>query len=114
MTAIGMLILAIIIGLIGFAGLKLLPLYLNHYKVVSVLNGVKEELDGQNPTRTDIRKSIDKRMVVESINSIDLDDIKITKETPGYVVAAQYEQRTSFIANIAFTVSFDKTVEISL
>ncbi|MGH8494895.1 MAG: DUF4845 domain-containing protein [Gammaproteobacteria bacterium] len=114
MTAIGMLILAIIIGLIGFAGLRLLPLYLNHYKVVSVLEGVKKEYDGQNPTRTDIRRSIDKRMVVESLNTIAADDIEITKEDAGYVVAAQYEQRTSFVGNISFIVAFDKSVEIAL
>ncbi|MBA3563299.1 MAG: DUF4845 domain-containing protein [Gammaproteobacteria bacterium] len=114
MTVIGMLILAIILGLIGFAGLKLLPLYLNHYKVVSVLEGVKKEYDGQNPTRTDIRKSIEKRMVVESLDTLEADDIEIKREDPGYVVAAQYEQRTTFIANVSFLVTFDKTVEIAL
>lgn len=114
MTAIGMLILAIIIGLMAFAGLRLVPLYLNHYKVVSVLEGVKKEYDGQNPTRTDIRRSIEKRMVVESLNTIEVEDIEIIRKDPGYVVAAQYEQRTSFVGNVSFLVSFDKTVEISL
>ena len=114
MTAIGMLILAIIVGLLGFAVLKLVPVYLEHYKVVSVLDGVKKELDGQNPTRTDIRKSIEKRMVVESLNAIDIDDVKVTKEGSGYVVSAQYEQRRPFIANVSFVVSFEKAVEIAL
>ena len=114
MTALGMLIVAIIVGLIGFACLKLIPVYLAHYKVVSVMEGVKKELDGQNPTRTDIRKSIEKRMVVESINSLDLDDFQITRETAAYVVTAKYEQRTSFIANLSFVADFEKTVEIRL
>lgn len=114
MTAIGMLILAIIIGLIGYACLRLIPVYLEHYKVVSVLDGARKELEGQNPTRTDIRKSIEKRMVVESLNAIDIDDVKVTKEGPGYVVSTQYEQRRPFIANVSFVVSFDKTVEIAL
>ena len=114
MTAIGMLILAIIIGLIGFACLRLIPVYLEHYKVVSVLEGARKELEGQNPTRTDIRKSIEKRMVVESLNAIDIDDVKVTKEGSGYVVSAQYEQRRPFIANVSFVVSFEKAVEIAL
>lgn len=114
MTAIGMLILAIIVGLLGFAVLKLVPVYLEHYKVVSVLEGAKKELDGQNPTRTDIRKSIEKRMVVESLNAIGIDDVKITKEGPGYVVSAQYEQRRAYLGNVSLLVTFEKTVEIAL
>ncbi|CAN5193958.1 hypothetical protein BH24PSE2_BH24PSE2_16400 [soil metagenome] len=113
MTGIGMLIVAVIVGLMGFAALKLTPLYLNHQKVISVLEGVKKEYDGQNPTRSDIRTSIEKRMNIESLDTIDVDDIEIKRGDAAYLVAARYEQRTPFIANISFLLTFDKSVEIA-
>ena len=70
MTAIGFVIIAIIVALIGFAGLKLTPVYLEHMKIVSTLNDVKDTLDGQNPSIQEIRSSINKRLVIEMVSQV--------------------------------------------
>ena len=112
MTTLGMLILVAFIGLFVFAGIRLAPVYLEHMKIVSVLDGVQAEYSGQNPSRDDIKRSLSRRFDIESINIISDKDVKIRKVGDGYVLEAVYENRTPFIANISFAVTFDKKVEV--
>jgi len=111
-TALGFIILAVFIGLFVFAGLRLTPVYLNYMKVAGVLDGAKIEFDGQNASRADIRTSIYRRFDVESVSEISARDVKVTAQEGLYTVQATYQHTTPFIANVSFTVSFDKKVTI--
>lgn len=108
MTTLGMIILAAFIGLIAFGGLRLTPVYLNYFKVVGVVNGVQEEFDGQANSASAIRSSISRRFDVESVGVITARDVSVTTVDGGYEVRAQYDHTAPFIANISFTVHFDK------
>ena len=112
MTLIGALTLAILVGAIVFAGIKLTPVYLEYMKVVSVLEGVKEEMDGANATPMAIKNSIEKRLYVEGVRAVKLQDFTIRKDNANYVVRARYEDRATYVANVSFLVQFNKSVEI--
>jgi hypothetical protein len=112
MTAIGFVIMAVIVALIGFAGLKLTPVYLEHMKIVSTLNDVKEQLDGQNPSIQEIRSSINKRLVIEMVTTVKARDFKIKKTEAGYDVRIQYENRTQYVANLYLVAVFNNVVGI--
>lgn len=108
MTTLGMLILALFLGLVAFGGLRLTPVYLNYMKVVGVINGVQEEFDGQAPSRSAIRSSISRRFGVESVGVISARDVQVTSVDGGFEVRAEYDHTAPFIANISFTVHFNK------
>lgn len=110
MTTLGMLILVAFVGLFVFAGIRLVPVYLEHMKIESVLNGVQQEFDGQNPTIQNIRQYMQKRFDIESVSVIAASEVKVAREDNGYVVSASYSNTTPFIANVSFSVSFDKQV----
>ncbi len=114
MTAIGMLILAAILLLVGYAGLRLTPIYLEHMKVLQILNDVKIELDGQEASLARLRASIGNRLNIESVMGLNVKDFKITKTSigGGYVVQAKYDRRAHYVANIYLLAEFDDTVEI--
>ena len=112
MTTLGLLILVVFIGMFGYAGIRLTPIYLNYVAIASVIDGVLKEYDGQNPTRTDIKKSIGRRFDVESISLITARDVKVTSSGAGFQVAVVYDHKADFIANISFSVHFDKTVMV--
>ena len=112
MTFLGLLIIAMLVGVIFFAGVKLTPVYMQHMKLVAVLEDTKAELDGQNASGARIRNSIEKRLNIEAIRTVPLKEFKITKQGAGYLVNLDYQTNTSFIANVSFLVSFDKSVEI--
>ena len=109
MTTLGFIILASFIGLIAFGALRLTPIYLNYIKVVGVIDGVQREFDEKNSTRAMIRSSISRRFDVESVSEIGAKNVTVTTVDGGMEVAAVYDHTSPFIANISFTVHFDKT-----
>ena len=110
MTTLGFLILVVFVGLFAFAGIRLAPVYLNYVKVAGVLDGVYDEFDSQNPSRAAIRTSITRRFEVESVSNITHREVKVTAESGGFLLEAQYDHTTPFIGNLYFTVRFDKQV----
>ena len=110
MTTLGLIILVAFVGLFGFAGIRLAPVYLNYMKVLGVVNGVHEEFDGTNPSRSAIRSSISRRFDVESVGEITARDVSVTSVDGGYEVRAKYNHLAPFIANVSFSVEFDKAV----
>lgn len=109
MTTLGTLILIVFVGLFAFAGIRLTPVYLNYMKVVGVVNGVQDEFDGQNASRAAIRNSIGRRFDIESVAQITARDIEVNAVDGGFEVVAQYDHTAPFIANVSFTVHFNKT-----
>lgn len=114
MTAIGFVVIAAILGVFGFAALKLTPAYLENIKIKQILNDVKLELDGQNPTPQAIRRSLENRLNIEMVDGMKARDFIIEKTEGGYRVAAVYDRTESFLANVSLQVSFDDEVEIRL
>lgn len=112
MTTLGLIILVVFVGLFAFAGIRLTPVYLNYLKVVGVIDGVKEEFDGQAPSRAAIRNSIVRRFDVESVTQITARDIEITTVDGGFEVTAAYEHKAPFIANVSFTVDFRRSTKV--
>lgn len=112
MTTVGFLILIVFVGLFAFAGIRLTPVYLNYLKVAGVIDGVYDEFDSKNPSRDAVRRSILRRFQVESVSELTDRDVKVTAADGGFLVEAQYDHTTPFIANVHFTVRFDKSVVI--
>lgn len=108
MTTLGMLILVAFMGLFAFAAIQLTPVYLNYMKVAGVVDGVKEEFDGQSPTVGNIRRSIERRFGIESVTVITARDIKVTPDSGGFRVDATYDHTVPYIANVSFSVHFSK------
>ena len=112
MTFIGLLFTLAIIGVVVFAGLRLVPVYLEYLKVVSVMDGVSSDLDGTNPTLTEIRQGLESRLYIEGVKAVRTGDFKIEKADNGYRMKLNYEQTAPYIANVSFLVSFSKSVEV--
>ena len=110
MTAVGVMVLTVFVGLFAFALIRLTPVYLNYMKVAGVIDGVFKEFDSQNPTRAAIRTSISRRFDVESVTVITYRDITVTPDSGGFLVEANYDHKTPFIGNVYFTVAFQKDV----
>jgi len=109
-TAVGFIMLALFIGLFAFAAIRLTPVYLNYMKVAGVLEGVFDEYDSQNPSRATLRSAISRRFGVESVSVISSRDIKVTPDSAGFLLVANYAHTEPFIGNLHFTVRFNKRV----
>ncbi len=112
LTAISFLVLAAMVGLIGFAGLKLVPVYLENMKIRKILNDVKSEFDGQPVSAQQLRNAIDKKLNIEMVYNLKASEFAIEGDGGGLTVAARYERAEPFIANISLLASFNNEVEI--
>lgn len=113
MTAIGLIVVVVVLGLIGFGVIQLVPVYLENMKIVQVLNQTKIDLDGQNASVKMIRDALAKRSDIESLYDVDPAKDYVVKRSPaGYRVSMDYERRRAFVANVYLLAEFDHAVEI--
>ena len=112
-TFIGWLVLLVPIGVLVYAGIRLTPLYLEYMNVARTLTQVKTEYDGNGPTASAVRASIEKHFDSNDVKTISVKDIVIVPQGRGMAVTASYDAWTPLFADISLVVSFDKTVEIS-
>jgi len=110
-TALGFLILATLVGIVGLAVLKITPMYIKNMRMSTILSDVERDLSGQGPTPLSIRNELSKRFTVEDIH-MDLNAFKITQSKDGYSLRVTYEERAPYIADLYLVVAYDKQVEI--
>lgn len=93
--------------------LRLLPLYIEAAAVRSSLQGLESSLGSGNTSPGLIRSGLNKRFDINSINSVEPEDITILRERGVFVIDINYEVRVPFVANVDFIVSFDNSGEVS-
>lgn len=109
-TAIGWIILMIPFAIVGYAGIRLAPVYLNYMKVVRALDEVAGDPDGGSLTPESIRTKIDRHFEIDMVDYPTAKDMKITRDGTTWEVEATYEDDAPLFANISLHVVFDKLV----
>jgi len=112
-TFLGMVTIVAILGLGVYAGIRLVPLYLDNFTVMKALKDTASTLQGQTVNPSAIRKALDARWSIDYISSVEVRDIEITPVATGLEMRAAYEARAPFVANISFAVEFDEAVVVS-
>jgi Domain of unknown function (DUF4845) len=112
-TAIGWLILLIPFAVIIYAGIRLLPVYLNYMAVARSLDELKTEYQTGGATPDAIRESLQKRFDVENVDYPAVKDINITRDNQGWHVEAAYYDQAPLFLHITLQVQFDKNVMLT-
>ena len=110
-TALGWLFLLTPMAIVVYAGVRLMPVYLNYMKVVRALDLVAS--DGANNDITAIRTTIDKHFEIDMVDYPTAKDIKVTRNGAGFQVEAAYDDEAPLFGNISLHIVFDKTVKTS-
>lgn len=112
MTFIGLICILVLVGAIGYAVVRLVPVYLNYMKLARTLESAATEFKGEAANLDGVRKSIDRHWAIEDITGIDQKDIEITKDDGGLTLHAVYDDTVPYLGNISLSVHFDKTVKV--
>jgi Tfp pilus assembly protein PilE len=112
MTFIGLLCILVLVGIIGYAGVRLVPVYLNYMNVVRTMTATASEVKGDNPDLGAIRNSLERHWEVETITAVDYKDIEITRDDSGVSLHVAYDDSEPYIGNVSLAVHFDKTVKV--
>jgi hypothetical protein len=112
-TFIGWLVLLTPLVVLGYAALRLTPVYLNYMKVARAMEQTADEFQTeQSVTAQQLRNSIDKRLDVESVSYPSVRDIVIRRDGQAWVMQAAYEDVAPLFSNVSLLVTFDRKVEV--
>jgi hypothetical protein len=112
MTFIGMLFILGMVGMFLYAGVRLLPVYLNYLKVARSMDAAAGEFKSESPDQGAVRRSLDKHWQIEDISGVDAKEVEITKDETGMVMHVAYDESAPYISNVSLSVHFDKTVKV--
>ena len=112
-TFIGILILVTFIGLFVYAGIRLVPVYLEYMNIAKSMDTIKADMTSVDSAQS-IRVALDKRFFIDAVTVITAKDLTITRDGAAWVVHAEYDADAPFVANISFSVHFDKTVVLGV
>lgn len=110
-TFLGLLFLVAFVGSFVYAGIRLVPVYLEYMSISHVFDGLAAETHGA-VTEGTLRTAIGQRLELEDADSLDPRDVEISRDGGVWTVRAAYSRETSFIGNVSFVVHFDKLVEV--
>jgi hypothetical protein len=111
-TFLGMVTIGAILGLGLYAGIRLVPLYIEYFAVSRAITQAADSMKGGDSSATAIRSALARRWEVEDIKGVGVEDIEISKVANGIQLEAAYRAEAPFIANVSLVVDFEKTVVI--
>src|ERR1700674_1828336 len=92
MTFIGILCILALVGVIGYAGIRLIPVYLNYIKARRTMEVTATEFKGENPDVGGMRRSLEHHWIVEDPSGVDVKDIEISKDDSGVSMHVVYDR----------------------
>jgi len=112
-TMIGWLFLLIPIAIVGYAGIRLAPVYLNYMKVArSVEQTATQFKDDESITAQTIRNTLEKHFDIESVDYPTTKDIDVHRDGQAWIIEASYEDVAPLFANLSLLLKFHKSATI--
>lgn len=112
LTFISWLVIIVVAGFLVMVGIKITPVYLEHFAVKKSLESLKSEpLISRKPV-TEIRKMLMRRLDMNNIRFLGKDDIKISRASGVTKINIAYEERKPIVANMALVMTFDDSIEL--
>ena len=114
-TFIGWIFLLVPIALLGYVGIRLVPIYLNYMRVAHSIEQTAQEVKADDASSTNagqIRNSLGKHFDIESIDFPDVKDVSIRHEDTGWVIEAKFQDTAPLLYNISLLVDFDKVARV--
>ena len=113
MTLIGFIIVLGFVIFLSYIGMKIAPIYLEYYSVVSAMNGVAQEKGSARLSPYNIRVRVLNRLYVSySAENVKERDIKLVRNNGVYLRIA-YDVRKPVIGNLDVIATFDRSVRLS-
>lgn len=114
----GVTMITIALGLVLLAFFVLIavtvwPVYMENFNVNSHLERLENDSKVKSMTKTELLLTIQKRLGIDDVKSVEAEDITITGEPgSGYTVEVDYEVRKEFLGNVDLVIYFNRSVSI--
>ena len=112
MTLIGLLIILFLIGFFALLTLKILPIYLEHFKVVSSLESLQQTPDLADEPRRKIVDLLNRRLDINMVEHVHPEDIEVLKEDGIVTVSVVYSVEKPLFGNLSVIADFDDQIKV--
>jgi len=112
LSLIGFILVLALALFVSFLGMKIGPIYMEYYSVVTAMNGLASEKGSAKLTPYQIRLKLLTRLNVSYTENVKEKHIKLTRGN-GVLLRVAYEVREPVLGNLDVVASFDKSVRLS-
>ncbi len=109
---LGFLLILVFVAITALAAMRILPIYLDYFSVVTSLEGLREDPRTREMGPIEIRQAAGKRFDINNVSGLRAQDLKIKRDSSTTTVRAVYEVRRPLVANLDIVANFDKSVEL--
>jgi uncharacterized protein DUF4845 len=110
-TMIGWIVLLIPVAIVGYSGIRLIPIYLNYTKIARSMQQLSEEARASD-TAQNIRYALEKRLDIEQVDFPNIKDFGVRRDGQSWLVDIEYEDGAPLFSNVSITAKFSKSVRI--
>ncbi len=104
-TLIGMLFVCIVIVIFAVGGLKIMPAYIEYFKLKKAVVGIVKSGDARGGV-ADIRAAFDRRSAIDDFEVITAKDLEITKDGNNVVISFAYAKKIPLFSNVSVVIDF--------
>jgi len=113
LTLISFIFVLAFVIFVSYIGMKIGPIYMEYYSVVSAMNGVASERGSANLSPYDVRVKVLNRLYVSyAAENVKEKHIKLTRNN-GVNLRIAYEVRKPVIGNLDVVAKFDRSVRLA-
>ena len=102
---IGFLFTTIVIIIFALVAFRVGPSYIEYFTVQKALD--QTMLDVQTPTAAEIRRSLERRISADYVDSVRASDVTVTKEGNQIVARLEWQKILHMVANASILLEFE-------
>lgn len=107
LTLLGFIFILVLVLFFTYIGIKLVPIYLNHFSVVSEVKAIASEAGSANQPSNTLRRKLMTRLQVSYVDHVKPEHIRVV-EGDGKSLVVRYEVEEHLIGNIDVIIRFDR------
>ena len=101
----GLLIVLFLVVIIGIFSLKLIPAYMEYYKIKSAVEAIARD-KSKSSSVGEVRKAFDARANIDDISTVKASDLDVSKEGGEVVISFAYRKEVAIGGNVGLYVDF--------
>ena len=110
-SKLGLLVMFFLVAVFLTAGLKVVPIYIDHNLIVGICDKLIETGEAENMTITDIRLRVSRTLRINNVRGFDLNSITLRRENSQAIITVAYERRVELFANLDVIAKFDSVLQ---
>lgn len=110
MTALSLLLLALVVGFFLICLVKIGPVYLESMTVKSIVEQAAEEARNEELGKAEIHDRIAKKLLINTVSGMNMEDVEVRGIGEDMEIDANYEVRKPLLFNIDVVVKFEDMI----